>query len=238
MQTTDRPAPGETPGGPEQQWRNLGPTQRSMARRMAESANVPLAAIWKDVNVEATLHAVADLKSSGVPATLTTFVVQAVARALREYPLLLAEFNFEEFTSRSRESVDVGVAVAAPRGLYVPVLSNADTLSLEEIAHKLSDLVQDARNGSLKPEQLRGGSFTITNIGGMGIDGGFPIPAYPQSAILGVASVRDHPVVRDGLVRVGKQTCLTLVIDHRAIDGITAAGFLAHVAAALDPSAG
>jgi pyruvate/2-oxoglutarate dehydrogenase complex dihydrolipoamide acyltransferase (E2) component len=215
-------------------WQLLGPVQRAMAKRMAEAASVPMAAIWKDVDVEGALKRVDELKRDGVPATLTAVIVEAVARGLREYPLIAAEFDFAEFKVRNASALNIGVAVAADRGLYVPVLQEAETESVEKVSVRLHELVRAVRAGGVGPEQLRGGRFTVTNIGGLGIHGGMPIPNIPQNAILGVASVRQEPVVRNGRVVPGQVTCLTLTIDHRAIDGITAARFLTTVAAAIE----
>jgi pyruvate/2-oxoglutarate dehydrogenase complex dihydrolipoamide acyltransferase (E2) component len=215
-------------------WQLLGPVQRAMAKRMAEAASVPMAAIWKDVAVEGALKRVEELKRNGVPATLTAVIVHAVARGLREYPLIAAEFNFAEFKFRNASALNIGVAVAADRGLYVPVLLEAETESVETVSIRLDELVRAVRAGGVGPDQLRGGRFTVTNIGGMGIHGGMPIPNIPQNAILGVASVREVPVVRNGEIVPGQVTCLTLTIDHRAIDGITAAKFLTSVAKFLD----
>ena len=215
-------------------WQLLGPVQRAMAKRMAEASSVPMAAIWKDVAVEGALKRVEELKRNGVPATLTAVIVHAVARGLRLYPLIAAEFNFTEFKFRNAPALNIGVAVAADRGLYVPVLLEAETESVETVSIRLHELVRAVRAGGVGPDQLRGGRFTVTNIGGMGIHGGMPIPNIPQNAILGVASVREEPVVRNGEIVPGQVTCLTLTIDHRAIDGITAAQFLTSVAKFLD----
>jgi pyruvate dehydrogenase E2 component (dihydrolipoamide acetyltransferase) len=205
-----------------------------MAKRMAEASSVPMAAIWRDVAVEGALKRVDELKRKGVPATFTAVVVHSVALGLREYPLIAAEFDFAEFKFRNAPALNIGVAVAADRGLYVPVLQEAETQSLETISIRLYELVRAVRAGGVGPDQLRGGRFTVTNIGGMGIHGGMPIPNIPQNAILGVASVRQEPVVRNGEIVPGQVTCLTLTIDHRAIDGITAAKFLTAVADDLE----
>jgi pyruvate/2-oxoglutarate dehydrogenase complex dihydrolipoamide acyltransferase (E2) component len=95
---------------PSSDWRLLGPVQRAMAKRMAEASSVPLAAIWKDVAVEGALRRVEEFKAAGVPATFTALVVHAVAHGLREYPLIAAEFDFNEFKVRPAPALNIGVA--------------------------------------------------------------------------------------------------------------------------------
>jgi 2-oxoisovalerate dehydrogenase E2 component (dihydrolipoyl transacylase) len=215
-------------------WTSLNASQRSMARRMGLAAAIPTAAIFVDVDAEPAMAEIDRLKQRGVAATFTALVVYAVAQQLRRFSSIAAEFDYQQSRFRVPKTIDIGVAVAAPRGLYVPVLRNVVGLSLEELATELHVLVEAARSGHLRPEMQRGGHFTVTNIGGMGIDGGVPIINPPQNAILGVASVRRQPIVRDGNLAVGMTANMTLIIDHRAVDGMTAALFLTAVRASLE----
>ena len=215
-------------------WTSLNASQRSMARRVVVAATIPTASLFVVVDAEPSLAGIEQLKRRGVPATFTALVVHAVAQALTRFSSIAAEFDYPQNRFRVPETIDIGVAVAAPRGLYVPVLRDVANLSLEELATSLHELVEAARSGQLRPEMQRGGHFTVTNIGGMGIDGGVPIVNPPQNAILGVASVRRQPVIREGNVAVGMTTNMTLTIDHRAVDGMTAALFLTAVRAGLE----
>jgi pyruvate/2-oxoglutarate dehydrogenase complex dihydrolipoamide acyltransferase (E2) component len=205
-----------------------------MARRMADAAKVPLAAIWMDIDAGPALATVGRLKAEGLPATFTAVAAWVVGHVLTDYPELGAEFDYEEFRYRVPTSAGVGVAVAGPKGLVVPVIQDAANRSLAEVTTELSRLVSIVRSGSVTAEMVRGGAITITNIGGVGIHGGMPIPNLPQNAILGISSVRQQAVVKNDEVVVGMTTCLTLTIDHRAIDGITAAGFLTAVGSGIE----
>lgn len=228
--------PAAEVGGPRGNdvWASMNASQRGMARRMVAAGTIPTASLFVDVDAEPAMARIEQFKQRGVAATFTALVVYAVAQELRHFTTMAAEFDYSQNLFRVPETIDIGVAVAAPRGLYVPVLRNVANLSLEELATSLHELVEAARSGHLRPEMQRGGHFTVTNIGGMGIDGGVPIINPPQNAILGVASVRQQPVIRDGNLAVGMTTNMTLTIDHRAVDGMTAALFLAAVRAGLE----
>jgi pyruvate dehydrogenase E2 component (dihydrolipoamide acetyltransferase) len=157
---------------------------------------------------------------------LTALAVHAVAQTLVDFAEIAAQYDYEQFQRRIPETFGIGVATAAPRGLYVPVIRHAETLSPEEISIELNRLVAVVKQGGVTAEIVRGGCFTVTNIGAMGVHGGVPLPNSPQNAILGIASVRAQAVIRQGSVQPGLTTSLTLSIDHRGVDGITAARFL------------
>jgi pyruvate/2-oxoglutarate dehydrogenase complex dihydrolipoamide acyltransferase (E2) component len=215
-------------------WLALNASQRAMARRMRAAAAIPVAALFVEIDAGPALEKVEALKRRGIDATFTAVVVYVVAQELRRFGIVAAEFDFDENRFRIPESIGVGVAMAAPRGLFVPVIHNAPHLSQEEIADELHSLVLAARASRLRPEMQAGGHFTVTNIGGLGVHGGVPLVNPSQNAILGVASVVERPVVRKGRIEVGMTTNLTLAIDHRALDGITAAHFLTAIGAALE----
>lgn len=207
-----------------QEWKPLRPLRREMARRMAIAAQIPLAAQWIDVNLEVPLQRVEKLRAEGIPASLTSLALHAIGVALAEYPEMGAQFDFESGRSRLPERIRVSVAVATDRGLLVPVL-DVTGMPVEEVATAFSSLVEEVRAGSVDSSAFEGGIFTITNIGSLGIEGGFPTPNPPQSAIMGMASMRTAPIVVDGALAVGRLTLCTLAIDHRAIDGVTSAKF-------------
>jgi pyruvate/2-oxoglutarate dehydrogenase complex dihydrolipoamide acyltransferase (E2) component len=215
-------------------WVPLSASQRAMARRMSIAAAIPMAALFIDVDAGPALRTIEMLKARGLSATFTSIVVAAVAQELRRFGSIAAEFDYAQNRSRVRRKIGIGVAMAAPRGLCVPVIHDATNLSREEILAELHTLVIAARTSRLRPEMQAGGHFTVTNIGGLGVHGGVPLVNPSQNAILGVSSVVERPVVRDGALAVGMTTNLTLSIDHRAIDGITAAQFLTAIGAALE----
>jgi len=159
-----------------------------------------------------------------------------VALALREHPELNA--TFEEGAIRIHEAVNVCVAVDTPMGLVTPVVKDADKKSLAQVAREIRELAERARSGSLSMEDVKGGTFTITNLGVFGIDLFTPIVNHPQVAILAFGRVAERPVVENGRLAVRKTAWITLSFDHRAVDGGPAARFLRRVKELLmDPAA-
>ena len=138
-----------------------------------------------------------------------------------------------------REQVHLGIAAATPRGLVVPVVHGADQLTLPQLAQALTDLVATARDGRIQPQQMSGGTLTITNIGVFGVDGGTPILPPGQAAILTIGQIRLLPWVVDGDVVPRQVTTLSVSFDHRLVDGELGSAFLTDVAAVLtDPARG
>jgi pyruvate/2-oxoglutarate dehydrogenase complex dihydrolipoamide acyltransferase (E2) component len=124
------------------------------------------------------------------------------------------------------QQIHIGMAMDFGKGLIVPKVRNADTKSIRVIADELGDLVQRARQQKLLPDELQGGTFTITNLGGWDVDWFTPINNFPESAILGVGRIVDKPWVRDGAVVAEPRITLSLTFDHRIIDGALGARFL------------
>ena len=164
--------------------------------------------------------------------TVTALVLRAVALALREHPAMNALMR-EGGIERSG-AIHLGLAVALDEGLAVPVIRDADTHSIERLAAASRELAQGARGGTLPPKAFQGGTFTVTNLGMTGIDWFTPILNPPQVGILGLARVAERPVARDGAVAIAPMTTLTLVFDHRAVDGHPAALFLRSVRERLE----
>jgi pyruvate dehydrogenase E2 component (dihydrolipoamide acetyltransferase) len=131
-------------------------------------------------------------------------------------------------------TANIGIAVAAPQGLVVPVIRGAERLSLAEIAAARSDIVSRARDNKLKSDDLEGGTFTISNLGMFGVDQFTAILNPPQAAILAVGATEDRPVAEDGQLVVRPMMTMTLTVDHRAVDGAPAAEFLQTVKASLE----
>ena len=130
--------------------------------------------------------------------------------------------------------VNLGLAVATDSGLVVPVISNAANLSLAEIAQRRSDIVPRARSGRLKADESSGGTFTVSNLGGMGIDSFTAVINPPEAAILAVGRIIDEPVAEDGRMWVEPTMELTLSADHRVIDGSIGAAFLVDLVSSLE----
>lgn len=157
-------------------------------------------------------------------ASYTEILVKAVAETLREQLNMNATLEDEKI--KIFEDVNVGVAVATEKGLVVPVVREADKKSLSEIAAVLKELVEKAREGKLTREDITSGTFTITNLGMYGVDVFIPIINPPETAILGVGRIMEKPVVVNGQVVIKPVMQLSLVFDHRIIDGAPAAQFL------------
>ncbi len=207
-------------------WVRFTPVERAMGRRMERALEVPLTMEFTEADVDPSLAAVERLRGEGVPATFNSVVLLALARALAEVPEMAASVDYENWTKRIPEAPSVGVAVASERGLVVPVLREVTRREPLELIAELDRVVREVREGAAAPELFKGGDISVTNMGGMPIYGGFPIPNLPEIAIVGVSGSWDAPVVRDGELAVAKRLRLTVAMDHRALDGITAGRFL------------
>ena len=151
-------------------------------------------------------------------------IVKACALALKQHP----QVNSQWFADKMRlnNHVHIGVAVAVPDGLVVPVVEFANEKSLQQINAEVKELAGKARNKKLKPEEMQGSTFTISNLGMFGITNFTSIINQPNSAILSVGSIIEKPVVKDGKIVVGNTMTLSMACDHRTIDGATGAQFL------------
>ena len=171
----------------------------------------------------------AEWQERGVKLTYLPFLTQAVARALKTHPDLNASLVDDKIHYKAE--VNIGLAVALDNGLVVPVLHQADKLSIAEIAAGVSDLADRARSKTLKPGEVQGGTFTITNPGGWGTLIGTPIINQPQSGILCFGAVQKRVVVVPGTDSIGvrNMSYLTLTFDHRLIDGAVADQFMENI---------
>ena len=167
------------------------------------------------------------LKAKEIKVSYTDLLVKFVAKALTEYPLLTC--SVEDNKIRYKHYVNMGVAVALDNGLVVPNVTDADKKSLTEISAEIKELAKLAREGGLPMEKLRGGTFTITNLGMYGIESFTPIINQPEVAILGVTTMEDRAVVRGGEIVIRPMMTLSLTFDHRVVDGSVAAEFLQRV---------
>ncbi len=155
----------------------------------------------------------------GTRITYNDLLVEAVARMLKEYPMINASIIGQEI--KLWEDINVGVAVSVEDGLLVPVIKNADRKSLVDISREVKLLAEKARNRTLQPEEVRGGTFTISNIGAVGAGWRFDtiIINPPQSAILAVGGITDRPVVRDGQIVIRPIMTYDFTYDHRIVEG-------------------
>jgi len=173
-------------------------------------------------------------EAEGVPLTYMPFIVRAVVDGLRAFPMLNSSLDGERILVR--RYYHIGLAVAATEGLVVPVLRHADRLSVRELARAVHGLAERGRARKLRPDELSGGTFTISNPGVFGGVLSTPIIHQPQAAILNVQAIRTQPAVRDGAIVPRELMYLCLSYDHRIVDGATAVQFLQHVRGNLEHS--
>lgn len=215
---------------------------RSMAAAMTTSAStIPHVAEWVEVDVTRSARLVERMRTlpqfSELKVTPLLLVIKACLAALPLEPRINAVFDDENQEIVYRGSVDLGIAVATDRGLVVPHIKRADALTLAELAASLTDVVGRARSGAASPSELVGGTFTITNVGVFGVDGGTPMITPGQSAILAVGTWRERPWVDQGQMCVRTTCTLSLSFDHRFIDGAAGSRFLRAVADGLEEPA-
>lgn len=209
--------------------------RRTIADHVTRSRReIPDATTWVDVDATALLDARAALRearpdqSIGLLALLARFVVAG----LRRFPDLntSVEADGDDIVIIRHPTVNLGFAAQTERGLVVPVVHGADTMTLTELAAAITDRTAAARTGSLAPAQLTGGTFTLNNYGVFGVDGSTPIVNHPEAALLGVGRIAAKPWVVEGELAVRQVTQLSLTFDHRVCDGGVAGGFLRYVA--------
>jgi len=170
----------------------------------------------------------------GYKLTYLAFVVKAVCGALKKHPFVNSSLDEENQVMVLKKYYNIGIAVQTDKGLIVPVVKNADKMSIMEIASEISSLAEKGREGKLKPEDMKGGTFTITNIGGIGGNYFTPIINYPECAIFGTGRTTDRVVVVDGKAAIRKIMPVSLSFDHRLLDGAKAAEFVNEIKALLE----
>jgi pyruvate dehydrogenase E2 component (dihydrolipoamide acetyltransferase) len=211
--------------------------RRITAERMAHSARtVARVTLFAEIDFAESVRFRAQVgpeleRRYGARLSYDALFARACALALQEHPALNAHWTDEG--PRLFDQVDVGVAVALPDGLVVPVVRDAARRPLWEIARALNDLVARAQDSRLTPDDF-GGTFSVTSLGHYGVQGFTPVVNPPEVAILGVGAIQPKPVAQDGAVVVRERLTLSLAFDHRAVDGAPAAEFLARVREALE----
>ena len=173
-------------------------------------------------------------EKAGVKVTYLPFIFKAVASALKAFPNVNSSYDESSGEVVHKRYYNIGCAVDTEAGLIVPVVKNVDSKSVLDIAKDILDLAGKARAGKLASEEISGSSFAVTNIGSAGSLLSFPIINAPDAAILGVHTIVDRPIVRDGQIVIGKMMYLSLSFDHRLIDGAEAARFVAHLTRLLE----
>ena len=213
--------------------------RQTIARNMARSAStIPHVTNFDDADIteldKIRRESVADYLGTNIKLTMMPFVMKAVAHALKAHPMLNASIDDEKNEIIFKQYVNIGVAVDTDRGLIVPVVRNVDHMTIPQIALALGTVAEQARSGQFSLDDLRGGTFTISNLGAIGGTYSTPIINHPEVAILLVGRSRRLPVAVDGQIEVRLMMPLSLSYDHRLVDGATAARFLNEVIAYLE----
>ena len=216
----------------------MTPVRRMIAEAMVRSVTqIPHA--WSTVEVDVTnLVALRNQirtdfeQREGIDLTYLPFAVKAVVASLKEHPTLNAAWGGDKIILKRR--INLGIAVAAPQGLIVPVIHDADRLSVAGLASVMSDLVQRARQNKLTVSDVEGGTFTLNNTGALGSTTSYPIINYPQAAILTTEAIQKRPVVRDDAIAIRSMMNICMSFDHRINDGAESGAFLRAVKSRLE----
>ena len=236
-------APDAAVPGPDEERIPLPPVRRMIADAMVRSVTqIPHAWSVKEVDVTGLVALRQSVRAGferqeGVALTYLPFVIRAVVAALRKFPTLNATWGGDAIILKRR--INLGLAVAAPHGLIVPVIPNADRLNLAGLAHAVHDLTERARQNRLRVEDVQGGTFTLNNTGALGSYISGPIINHPQAGIMTTETIQKRPVVRPApgggdAIAIRSMLNLCLSFDHRINDGAEASGFLDAVCARLE----
>jgi len=232
--TTRRPAPART--GPEVEHEELTRMQTIVARRMTESkTTVPHFYLTAEARMDEAVRLQKQIRETVAGAeklTISDLVMRACAIALRRFPNVNASWAGDHIEVKRR--INIGFAVAQPKGLVVPVLKDADLKDLVQTSIEARQLIERARAGKPSPQDLEGGTFSISNLGMFGVTDFAAVINTPEAAILAIGAVADRAVVEDGRVVPGKVMQMTLSVDHRVLYGADGAQFLAEVRRLLE----
>ncbi len=236
---TAAPAPLPESIVPVKEVLKLSGLRGTIARRMTESAAIPSVTLSTTADVTDAVafqrELVGEWRQHKIRPQYQDLVIAAVARALKDMPIANSHLVGDEV--RVLEEVNVGIAMAIPEGLLVPVIKNADQKSLLEIAQEVRDLAKKAKSNSLSIDEMTNSTFSITNLSSYNINTFDPLLNPPEIGILGVGTVEEQPAVVDGEIAIRSIANLNLAFDHRAWDGAPAAEFVRSIAKLLsDPS--
>lgn len=209
------------------------------ARLSHSRATIPEATIWLDVDATELFAAKEGLqKSTGERFSLTALIARFAVVGLGKYPILNSSVieGGDDVAGEIVQHAAIGLGLAAqtPRGLMVPVIHGAESMTTAQLRDAVAALVTRAETGDYSPAELTGGTFTVNNYGGFGVDGSTPIINHPEVAMLGIGRMIDRPWVVDGQLAVRKVATLSFVFDHRVCDGDVASGFLTYVARCIE----
>ena len=230
-------APADAPTADEEHI-PLTPVRRMIAEAMVRSVSqIPHACSMVEVDVTGLVAARAGMRQSfrqreGVDLTYLPFILQALVETLKENPTFNATWGGDKIILKNR--LNIGLAVAAPNGLVVPVIHNADRLSLSGLAHAVADLAQRARDNKLTLDDVSGGTFTLNNTGTLGSVVSQPIINHPQAAIMTTEAVQKRPVIINDAIAIRSMMNLCMSFDHRINDGAESSAFMQSIKRRLE----
>lgn len=219
---------------PAVEYQDLSQIRKTIAKKMIQSKQ---SAAHMTVMEEVEVSELIKLKTShqdqfnqkGIKLTYLPFILKAVTKALQLFPQLNSEIDMENNRMVYKKYYNIGIAVDTEDGLVVPVIRDVDKLSIYDLTQKIKEFSDKARERKLTLDDLRDGTFTVTNYGSIGGTFGVPVINYPQAAILGIGRIKKMPVVKDQEIVIGNILHLSLSVDHRIVDGGGAARFMLQV---------
>jgi pyruvate dehydrogenase E2 component (dihydrolipoamide acetyltransferase) len=214
---------------------SLTPMRKVVGTRLQQSKSfIPHFYVRQEIDAEALVQTREQLKNKGLKVTINDFIIRACALALREHPKVNSGFNSVTQSMILFKTIDIAIAVSVDAGLITPIIRHADFKNLGELSVEMKELANRAKLGKLQPEEYKGGSFTISNLGMFGISDFMAIINPPQSAILAIAGIEECVRIKTGIAVFGKKMNLTLSADHRVVDGADGAKFIKTVQAYLE----
>lgn len=228
-----------TPAAPaeasvEYRYEPLSTIRKTIAKNMLRSKqNAAHMSVMDEVEVSELVAARkrlnAALAAQDIRLTYLPFIIKAVARALKNHPVLNAELDLDNDRIVYKNRINLGIAMDAEDGLVVPVIRAADTKSLIQIAQELKELIHKAQNRQLSLEDIKGGTFSITSYGSIGGYFAVPVINYPQVGIFGIGRLTEKPIVKDNQIVIGQMLPISMSVDHRIVDGGEVTRFLNEV---------
>ncbi|WP_047982947.1 dihydrolipoamide acetyltransferase family protein [Ornithinibacillus californiensis] len=205
----------------------MSPIRKTIAKAMVNSkTKAPHVTLMDEVDVTELVAHRKKFKQTaidqGIKLTYLPYVVKALVSALRQYPILNASIDDATEEIVQKHYYNIGIAADTDKGLLVPVVKNADRKSIFAISAEINELAEKARSGKLAPDEMKGASSTISNIGSAGGQWFTPVINYPEAAILGIGRIAEKPVVRNGEIVIAPVLAVSLSFDHRIVDGATA----------------
>jgi 2-oxoglutarate dehydrogenase E2 component (dihydrolipoamide succinyltransferase) len=233
LQTADAPALRAKYPAPGHEILQMSAVMQKMAQHMVQSVQTsPHVAAVHEVDMTAVVkhrdaHAVDFEKKEGFKLTFTPYIAEAVVAAIKKYPLVNSSVEGDKIIRKN--FINLGLAVASDSGLIVPVIRHAEEKNFTGLARAVNDIASRTRAKKLLPDDIQGGTFTISNYGVFGTLIGIPIINQPQVAILGTGAIRKRPVVIDDAIAIRSIAYLTLSFDHRIVDGALGGMFLEEI---------